>query len=82
MLELNYTGTCYWCEEKEVEIHSKPVAGVRVCKNCLAHVGQYVLDAIGHAKDLGAFTEMKTSDVVINILRDISIKECSSYLKK
>jgi hypothetical protein len=78
MLELNYVGTCYWCERKKLKIHSKPVAGVRVCKNCLARVGQCILDTIGRAKDIGAFAEIKTSEVVVNVIRDIYKKELSA----
>jgi len=82
MLNLNYVSTCYWCDKKKLKIHSKPVAGVRLCKTCLARVGQCVLNAVGRVKDMGAFAEIKASDVVINILQDVYMKEYSACPKR
>jgi len=40
---LNYKGICYYCGEEKM-IYAKPLARVRLCKDCLAFIGHAIVD--------------------------------------
>lgn len=65
-----FIGTCNWClEEKELE--ATPVAGVRLCNDCLHQAGVLFMQTVAKLKHTEKFKpedEVKTSNTVIKVL--------------
>ncbi|MGQ3683922.1 MAG: hypothetical protein ACUBOA_02725 [Candidatus Loosdrechtia sp.] len=61
--KFNYYGKCYWCNN-EAYILSKPIAGIRVCEQCMSMIGELFLECVSMSKEEDKWDDMTTREII------------------